>query len=157
MSCDLSAQYDKIYKYCYFRTGDAVLAEDLTQETFLRFYTVGKYREQGKIMAYLYTIASNLCKDSYRRQNICPAEPLEENISEGISPDLDMSIAIRQAMASLNEDEREVIVLLIINGHSPSETAQILGISRFALYRREKRALKKLKIFLGGDIHGDIG
>ena len=68
MSSEVSAQYDKIYKYCYFKTGDAVLAEDITQETFLRFYKAGKYHEHGKIMAYLYTIAANLIKDSFRRK-----------------------------------------------------------------------------------------
>ena len=33
---DLEEQYDKIYRYCYYRVKDAHLAEDLTQETFLR-------------------------------------------------------------------------------------------------------------------------
>ena len=81
MSSEVSAQYDKIYKYCYFKTGDAVLAEDITQETFLRFYKAGKYHERGKVMAYLYTIAANLIKDSYRnKKTFPPAEPLDENI-----------------------------------------------------------------------------
>ena len=61
---DLSAQYDKIYRYCCFHLRDPQLAEDLTQETFLRFYRQASYQEQGKALAYLYTIARNLCLDA---------------------------------------------------------------------------------------------
>ncbi len=152
MSSDLSTQYDKIYKYCYFKTGDAVLAQDLTQETFLRFYRAGKYTEYGKIMAYLYTIAGNLCKDSFRTAK-CITEPIDENI-QAPANDVDSSIVIKDAVKKLNDDEREVIILLIINCHTVSETANIMGISRFSVYRKQKIALKKLRNILGGDFYG---
>ena len=152
MSPELSAQYDKIYKYCYFKTGDTVLAEDLTQETFLRFYKAGKYNETGRVMAYLYTIAKNLIKDSYRKPS--PSlEPMDENTAAP-SQDMDTTLAVRQAVESLGDEEREVIILLVINGQSVSETAEIMGISRFSVYRTEKRALKKLRNILGGDFYG---
>lgn len=35
---DIEEQYDKIYRYCYFELYDKLLAQDITQETFLRFY-----------------------------------------------------------------------------------------------------------------------
>lgn len=35
---DIEEQYDKIYRYCYFKLHDMQLAQDITQETFLRFY-----------------------------------------------------------------------------------------------------------------------
>lgn len=37
MSLELEDQYEKIYKYCYFKVKNRHLAEDLTQETFLKF------------------------------------------------------------------------------------------------------------------------
>lgn len=37
MSMDLEEQYDKIYRYCYFKVHQRETAEDITQETFLRF------------------------------------------------------------------------------------------------------------------------
>lgn len=149
LSADLSAQYDKIYKYCYFKTGSTALAEDLTQETFLRFYKSSSYTENGKIMAYLYTIASNLCADSFRRMK---TEPIGEGADE--QDDMDLALVVRQAVDSLDRDEREVIVLMIINGQTAAETADIMGISRFAVYRKEKKALKRLKEILGDDFYG---
>lgn len=154
MSSDLSAQYDKIYKYCYFKTGDALLSEDLTQETFLRFYKTSKYTEQGKVMAYLYTIAANLCRDSFRYRK-APCESLDKTIKIAApQEDTDTLLALRQAVNLLDEEEKEVIILVVINGQTLSEAARITGVSRFTLYRREKRALKKLRNILGGDFYG---
>ena len=60
---DIETYYDKIYRYIYYRVHDRSIAEDLTQETFLRFLgSSGNEPER-----YLYTIAKNLCIDEYRR------------------------------------------------------------------------------------------
>ena len=67
MSADIGEQYDKVYRYCYFKVHDKRLAEDLTQETFLRYFMQHSYIHRGKQLAYLYTIARNLCIDYYRR------------------------------------------------------------------------------------------
>jgi len=65
VSLSLQEQYDKVYKYCYFKVKNAHLAEDLAQETFLRFFGQQSYISRGKPLAYLYTIAKNLCIDAY--------------------------------------------------------------------------------------------
>ncbi|MCL2406106.1 MAG: RNA polymerase subunit sigma-24, partial [Defluviitaleaceae bacterium] len=39
MSLSLQEQYDKVYRFCYFKVKNSHLAEDLTQETFLRFFS----------------------------------------------------------------------------------------------------------------------
>ncbi|MBO5976386.1 MAG: RNA polymerase sigma factor, partial [Oscillospiraceae bacterium] len=60
---DIEKQYDKIYRYCYFKLCDKQLAQDITQEAFLRFFRQGSSFDNGKELAYLYTIAKNLCID----------------------------------------------------------------------------------------------
>lgn len=59
----IEEQYDKIYRYCYFKLYDKQLAQDITQEAFLRFYRQGLRLDNGKELPYLYTIAKNLCID----------------------------------------------------------------------------------------------
>ena len=76
MSLDISEQYDKIYRYCYFKVNDRFLAEDLAQETFLKYFAQNSYVNRGKQLAYLYTIARNLCVDYYR-------SPKREETMEG--------------------------------------------------------------------------
>ena len=58
---DLQEQYSRLLRYCFMRTKDRYLAEVITQETFLRFWQSHSYRDTGREMAYLYTIARNLC------------------------------------------------------------------------------------------------
>ena len=58
---DLSEQYDKIYRYCYFKVHHCQTAEDITQETFLRYFSKNLSLDSSKELPYLYTIARNLC------------------------------------------------------------------------------------------------
>ena len=135
---DLEKTYDKIYRYVYFRVGDRMIAEDITQESFLRF--IGKYGSLHDYeIKYLYTIARNLCIDEDRR--IKP-EPITDEIEDtagtgGISEE---SIMVRQALDKLSEEEREIILLKHVNGENIATISKALGISRFALYRKIKNA-----------------
>lgn len=83
---DLEEQYDKIYRFCYFKLHDEDLAEDITQETFLRFFESKNYRDVGKEIRYLYTIAGNLCIDHYRR-NAAKKIDSYENFSDKLLPE----------------------------------------------------------------------
>lgn len=143
MSLDIEDQYDKIYKYCYFRTKNKQLAEDLTQETFLKFFNQNSYISRGKPLAYLYTIAKNLCIDTYNKKQ---TEPLKENIvSEDIFNKVDTNFAVTHAVKSLPNNMQEIILLRFANELSMSEISGITGLSRFAIYRIINNAIKLLK------------
>lgn len=68
MSIDVEEQYDKIYRYCYFKMHNQQTAEDITQETFLRYFQRYDHVTGGEALKCLYTIARNLCIDEYRRR-----------------------------------------------------------------------------------------
>lgn len=67
---DMEEQYDKIYRYCYFKLYDKQLAQDITQETFLRFIRQDLSLDNHKELPYLYTIAKNLCVDNFRKKTV---------------------------------------------------------------------------------------
>ena len=67
MSLDINEQYDKIYRYCFLRVRHKETAEDLTQETFLRYLEHPQYHSEDKTLQLLYTIAGNLCTDEFRK------------------------------------------------------------------------------------------
>ena len=140
---DLEKAYDKIYRYVYFRVSDRMIAEDITQETFLRFLGKNGTLHEYDIK-YLYTIARNLCIDEYRRGKPEPiTEEIEETAaSEGIPEE---SIMIRQALSKLSEEDKEIILLRHVNGEDVGTISKALGISRFALYRRLKNAEEQLR------------
>ncbi len=147
MSADIQEEYDKIYRYCYFKVGNSTLAEDLAQETFLKYFAQNTYIEHGKKLAYLYTIARNLCLDSYRKkqpEELTDVIPDAENSFER----LELNIAIRQALKTLSEQERELLLFRYVNELSVGEIAAVTGISRFTVYRRTNAALASLKALL---------
>ena len=143
---DYEAQYDKIYRYCYYKVNNAAVAEDITQETFLRFLENSTYKENGKELNYLYTIARNLCIDEYRKRvseelpEELPIESAEEAIVEG----LDMQCAL----AKLTSMERELVLLRFVNEVPVKVICELQECSRFTLNRRLKQVLKKLRGYL---------
>ena len=147
---DIEQQYDKLLRYCYMKLRDRTLAEDITQETFIRFFESKDYHSIGKEMAYLYTIARNLCIDYFRKQKEELIEDLPAKIQE--MPDSSDKVesivdqlSIEQALDSLTADEREAVVLRFSGELSVEDIAKTMGISRFAVRRRISSALEKLR------------
>lgn len=142
-SMDYEAQYDKIYRYCYFKLQNQTVAEDVTQETFLRFLESSTYKERGKELNYLYTIARNLCIDESRKRVL---EELPEEVSEdGPEARVIESVVMKQAMECLTTEERELVLLRYVNEVPVKVICELRGCSRFALNRQIKQVLKKLR------------
>lgn len=148
MALDINEHYDKIYRYCYLRVSNRETAEDLTQETFLRYLEHPQYHNIDKTLQLLYTIAGNLCKDEYRQQKTVeiPEETAsDENIEESVITDY----ALSEALQKLSPEDREIILLRYINDVPIGVIANIYSISRFALNRRIKKILAELHNELG--------
>ena len=125
MSIDINDQYDKIFRYCYYKIHNRDIAEDLTQETFLRFLESLHYRDMGKELHYLYTIAGNLCKDAFHRRT---AEELDENIAD-------------------DKDYEDFILTNVALGNAIKNLVlgELFGMSRFRMSRRIKGILRHLR------------
>lgn len=139
---DLEEQYDRIYRYCYYRLRHVQSAEDITQEAFLRYFE-SERGETGRPLAYLYTVARNLCIDEFRKKKM---DELPDELP-GVHPQdgLVDCMALRQALDTLTEYERELVLLRYVNEVPVADMAKFYGISRFALYRELKKVLKKLE------------
>lgn len=142
---DIAEQYDKIYRYCYFKLHDVQLAQDITQETFLRFYRQDMTLDNGKELPYLYTIAKNLCVDEFRRKPFDSIENIEEEADCDKSDEWIDNLAVKSAMEKLPQEEQELLFLRYVNEISVGLICKTVGISRFSVYRRLSKALKKLK------------
>ena len=154
---EIGEQYDKIYRYCYFKLQKREIAEDITQETFLRFWESKDYHNEGKALRYLYTIARNLCIDEYRKKKY---QSFEEGFNEAegmgnsprsgaVSSDMEeravTSMAVRAALSELEAEERELVLLRFVNEVPVSVICSMYRMSRFSCYRKLKRILKTLQ------------
>ena len=142
---DIEEQYDKIYRYCYFKMYDDQIAQDITQETFLRFCKQGLNLGSDKELPYLYTIAKNLCIDHFRKRTVESLEEITEEVIDDPTEDLISNLTLRMTISKLPEDEQELIFLRYVNEVSITTICKITGLSRFAVYRRLSKSLKWLK------------
>ena len=147
MSMDMEEQYDKIYRYCYFKLHHRETAEDITQEAFLRYFEKYNCASAEQTLKCLYTIARNLCIDEYRRRSSVPLDESMQEISK--EEQILTSLAVKSALSGLENEEQELLLLRYANGVPVSAIGQILGISRFAAYRRLLTATKNFKDQLG--------
>ena len=142
---DIEEQYDKIYRYCYFKLYDKQLAQDITQEAFLRFYRQGLSLDNGKELPYLYTIAKNLCIDEFRKQTVDSIEEFENEATSDPSEELIDALVLRSIVSKLPNDEQELLFFRYANELPITSICKITGLSRFAVYRRLLKSLKWLK------------
>lgn len=142
---DLEEQYDKIFRYCCFKLYDKQLAQDMTQETFLRFYKQELRLENSKELAYLYTIARNLCADAFRKKTVYSLDAIGEEAVRDTSEELINSLTLRAAIAKLSQEEQELLFLRYVNEISVTSISKMTGMSRFAVYRRLSKSVKRLK------------
>ena len=143
MNIDLDEQYDKIYRFCYFKLQNQHVAEDITQETFLRFFESDRYQDTGRPLAYLYTIARNLCIDEYRKVKL--EEIKEDVVFEGFENALVEKQSLQEAMLVLSHEEQELLLLRYVNEVPFSNLCKMYDKSRFALYRELIKITKKLE------------
>lgn len=146
MSMDLNEQYDKIYRYCYFKLKSKEAAEDITQESFLRYFGSIRYKEKGKSLQYLYTIARNLCIDEFRKQSLEQLPEVQDEVN--MENRLITSLSIKTALGKLDRESQELLLLRYVNEVPISAICNIMGISRFAVYRKTNSALKQIKELL---------
>ncbi len=142
---DIEEQYDKIYRYCYFKLYDDQMAQDITQETFLRFCKQGLNLGSDKELPYLYTIAKNLCIDHFRQRTVESLGEITEEIIDDLTEDWISNLTLRMTISTLPEDEQELLFLRYVNEISITTICKITGLSRFAVYRKLSKSLKWLK------------
>ena len=148
--------YEEIFKYCNYHCLDPSYAEDLTQETFLRFFKkLSDYRYIGKTKNYLYTIAGNLCRDYYRKTKESLSGEYPEDIQNSLhrseAEDILDKIAIEAALNHLPEELREVIFLYYFQELKLAEIADILHIGLPLVKYRIRQAKMRLEKLLRGE------
>ena len=146
-----------IYRYIYYRVGDASTVEDLTAEVFLRAIEgLPDYEPRGvPFVAWLYRIAQARVADHFRREQRAGRAAIEEDWPSGDDSPLsqvERSLyheELRAAIKRLTSDQQQVIVLKFVEGLSNTEVAQILGKTEGAVKSLQHRALNALHRLMG--------
>ena len=142
---------DVLYGTAYLMTSNGAIAEECVQESFLSAWRgIGGFRSGSPLKPWLVRILVNTVLDLRRRRNL-PTEYIEGTDLSGES-DLAKQVsdreAIRQALAVLPEEQRQVVMLKYFTGMTTSETAEALGCAEGTVKSRLHRALQHMKVEL---------
>jgi RNA polymerase sigma-70 factor (ECF subfamily) len=138
---------NNVYGYIRSIVRDEREAEDLTQHVFMKLVTViVKYDDRGvPFSGWLLRMARNVALDHLRRRQPLPTEEVfapDSQIDDGAR---DRARDFHEALASLPEEQREVVIMRHVVGLTPREIADQLGRSESSihgLHHRGRRALQ---------------
>jgi RNA polymerase sigma-70 factor (ECF subfamily) len=145
----LYARYaDDVCGYVRSIVRDQHEAEDITQHVFAKLiHVIGKYEERDvPFFAWILRVSRNVAVDHLRRQRTIPVEEVRgANDNSHDQPGTERIADLREALAKLPWDQREVLVLRHFAGLSPTEIAEQTGRTEgsvHGLHHRGRRALK---------------
>lgn len=165
----LELHRDRVYNITYRMLGNRAEAEDVAQEVFISvFKTIDQFREESKFSTWLYRVAVNHCKNRIKylaRRHDRDRDELDE-MSPGANaatngtpvraaqPDralesMQMEALLQEAIASLDDDHREVVILRDVEDLSIEEICAITelpdGTVKSRLHRARLVLRKKLQ------------
>lgn len=154
MLAHMVAQYEVILlRTCYMYLHDKGLAEDATQETFLKAYkALDTFRGESSEKTWLMRIAINTCRDMKRNAWF---RYLDRNVEIERLPqpakvfELMEADDLTQAILKLPAKHKEVILLHFYQDMTMREIASVLDISASTVQKRVTAACSKLKKMLG--------
>ena len=162
----LVAAYEKnVFNVALQMVGNREDAQDMAQEAFLKAYnSLSSFRGDSKFSSWLYRIVSNVCLDFKRRQGRRPSSSLTMEDDEGETLELDIADesqspeallerkltreAVRRGLASLPDEQRQILLLREIQGLSYEEIGEVMDLEPGTVKSRIFRARKKLCAFL---------
>jgi RNA polymerase sigma-70 factor (ECF subfamily) len=149
---------DRLMRFSVLLAGNRELAQDLCQEVYVKLFdALKKLKEPEKFNSWLFRVTKNLFIDNYRSE--MPTESLtddeefkgskldriqaEQAGGEPPASASDTVIQVRDALNTLGSEDRVLILLVDMEGHSYQEAAEIIGISENSARSRLHRARKK--------------
>lgn len=130
-------------------------AEEIMQESYMKVWTSASgYKSQGKPLAWMFTIARNLCYMKFREQkhdSDITLEDLNGQETGEVCPEIEMAadkLVLLAALQILKEEEREIVLLHASAGMKHREIAASLKIPLATALSRYNRAMKKLENYL---------
>jgi RNA polymerase sigma-70 factor, ECF subfamily len=160
---------DKVFSIAvYSSDGDRALADDITQQIFLKLFTaIRQFRGDSEFTTWLYRLVVNACLDERRRRRrllpwgemVAMKKPGERKPQEKQYARLEIAEAVQAAIGELKPKFRLPILLKYIDGLSYDEIASVMGCSKGTVASRLNRGhsqlAKRLSYLNNPEVWGD--
>jgi RNA polymerase sigma-70 factor (ECF subfamily) len=149
---DIEATIPALRRYARALTRDTETADDLVQDTLVRALRSEHLFHGGDVRAWLYTILTNLNRNRLRS---LARRPTVTSIDDNDTPDTSGPEAggrdIERALALLAEDQRTALLLIVLEGLTYREVAEVQGVPIGTVMSRLARARVQIKAYLDGE------
>ncbi len=146
---DIEATIPALRRYARALTRDADLADDLVQDTLVRALRSEHLFHGGDTRVWMYTILANLNRNRLRALARRPAMmPIDDGDAAEGAPE--GARDVERALATLVEEQRHALLLVVLEGLSYREVAEIQGVPIGTVMSRLARARSQIKTFLEG-------
>lgn len=145
------AHVDRVYRLAYRLAGDADLAQDFTQETFVRaFNKLREFQGRSAFSTWLHAITVSVSLNALRkvkriRQREVDIDDVEPIYAAARQAEPDLKQRLKNAIASLPEHYRAVFVMYDMEGYTHEEIGSVLGVPVGTSKARLSRAREKLR------------
>lgn len=146
---------DPVWRYFRRRLSDAARAEELAQDVFLAVLRgAARYEPRASVRAYLFGIAFNLLQADRRKTARQRTDPMDVDPPEARAMSADDGLWVRQALAGLEDDDREILLLREYEQLSYQEIADLYRMPLNTVRTRLFRARMALKAALVPEARG---
>ncbi|MEP5569399.1 MAG: sigma-70 family RNA polymerase sigma factor [Halioglobus sp.] len=145
----ISAHQDRVWSLALYLLQDRALAEDISQEAFLRLWQRRNEMHEERVGPWLLRVTRNLCLDKLRKSRV-EREPEEGDLVDDETPERarlrgNHAQRLRELVAAMREPQRSLVVLRDMQQHSYQEVAEITGLSQPQVKTYLHRARKLLR------------
>jgi RNA polymerase sigma-70 factor (ECF subfamily) len=148
----IEATIPALRRYARALTREPEAADDLVQDTLVRALRSEHLFHGGDVRSWLYTILTNLNRNRLRSLARRPAlSPLEDNDAPELAGPEAGGRDIERALATLAEDQRAALLLVVLEGLTYREVAEIQGVPIGTVMSRLARARVQIKTYLDGE------
>jgi RNA polymerase sigma-70 factor (ECF subfamily) len=148
----VEAMIPALRRYARALTRDADVADDLVQDTLVRALRSEKLFHGGDIRSWLYTILTNLNRNRRRSLARRPSiSPLNDDDEPGANGTEAEGRDIERALAGLVQEQRAALLLVMLEGLTYREVAEIQGVPIGTVMSRLARARAHIKASIDGE------
>ncbi|MDQ6830711.1 MAG: RNA polymerase sigma factor [Gemmatimonadota bacterium] len=142
---------DRVYRLAFRLTGDDALAQECTQDAFIRaFERLGEFRGDSSFGTWLHTIASSVTLNALKKVKRLGAREMDISAADAVTgvsrrAEPDLKVRLRAAIDALPDGYRTVFVMHDVEGYTHEEIGAALGVQEGTSKAQLSRARAKLR------------
>jgi len=139
-----------LYRYACYVLGSGQLAQDAVQDAVCAaFIQISSLRNRDAFKAWLFKILSNVCNrhisEKVRQRGTVPFDDNLEQTLESPPSTIETQLELEEILMTLTSDEREIVLLSVMEGYKSNEISEILGCPAGTVRSKLSRSLKRMR------------